>query len=562
MVRLTAGTLTLDGAIVSDGTAPEVLPGFPPPIQEGPGSGGGIYVSVTTLEGTGSIQAAGANGTYVGGGGGRVAVYASDWSQFNLNNIQAVGGTAGNNNPPGGAGTVYLDQIGAPQGTLIVDAYNGGTGSTPLGLPGETIQSFPDLVVIQGKGTLATSSVPLDFQQGLTVQNSASLEDSGTLTVAATLTWTGGNISDPGGLIISPGSEMIFDGPTQPFNGALTDNGVLEVQSGTLQLPQGNLEIDGSGMVITAPSTAITIAGNLVGQTQDAQLFDPQGLVELNGSGTAAAPQLLEVMGADVGAVAAGFNDNFAYGTLALSNNTYVQLVDNANNSSSLGPEALYVNSLIVPSGSTLNLNGLHAYARAAQINGMVAGGAVSVLPSGGGPLQFNQRTPANLAVAGTEDDWTFFGQVGQTLAIAVNTGNQSSVAPLQPSLNYAEVSLIDPNGNIIAESSNTQTGTDVVLQGITLQTTGTFHIHIQAATGHAGNTGYYLVTAWNTDNEMNALEVNQTITSQIETPYSIDTWTFAALANEQVSFVLLNTSGAGVQFDLTGPGGRKSLAA
>ena len=41
-------------------------------------------------------------------------------------------------------------------------------------------------------------------------------------------------------------------------------------------------------------------------------------------------------------------------------------------------PEALYVNTLIVPSGATLNLDGLHLYARTEQVNGtIVQGGAV-----------------------------------------------------------------------------------------------------------------------------------------------------------------------------------------
>ena len=55
------------------------------------GSGGGIYVSVTTLQGSGHITAAGGSGGYGGGGGGRVAVYAADYSQFDLASIRGVG---------------------------------------------------------------------------------------------------------------------------------------------------------------------------------------------------------------------------------------------------------------------------------------------------------------------------------------------------------------------------------------------------------------------------------------------------------------------------------------
>ena len=96
------------------------------------------------------------------------------------------------------------------------------------------------------------------------------------------------------------------------------------------------------------------------------------------GDGTASSPQLLEAMSQDLGNVAAGFNDNFAYGTLELTANTYVELVDNAANSPGDAPEAVYVNTLIVPAGATLNLDGLHLYAQTEQINGtMISGGAV-----------------------------------------------------------------------------------------------------------------------------------------------------------------------------------------
>ena len=51
--------------------------------------------------------------------------------------------------------------------------------------------------------------------------------------------------------------------------------------------------------------------------------------------------QLLEAMSQDLGNIAAGFNDNFAYGTLKLTANTYVELVDKAANSPGSTPEAV-----------------------------------------------------------------------------------------------------------------------------------------------------------------------------------------------------------------------------
>ncbi|MBE0540564.1 MAG: Ig-like domain-containing protein, partial [Verrucomicrobia bacterium] len=108
LVRLMAGTLALDGQLLANGTSTS---------WEG-GSGGGIYVAVNTLVGSGSIQARGGSGSaggfYAPGGGGRVAVYASDLSGFTLTNVSAAGGTGGSGISAAGAGSVHVIQGRAP----------------------------------------------------------------------------------------------------------------------------------------------------------------------------------------------------------------------------------------------------------------------------------------------------------------------------------------------------------------------------------------------------------------------------------------------------------------
>ncbi|MFO0847615.1 MAG: Ig-like domain-containing protein [Gemmataceae bacterium] len=98
VVRVTAGSLALDGGIYANG-----LSG---------GAGGGIFVSVGTLTGAGSIQASGgfAAGRFTGGGaGGRVAVYYRTHAGFGLANV-AAGGAGSPDGPYGGAGTVFILQ--------------------------------------------------------------------------------------------------------------------------------------------------------------------------------------------------------------------------------------------------------------------------------------------------------------------------------------------------------------------------------------------------------------------------------------------------------------------
>ena len=66
LVRLVAEVLRLDGKLWANGGDG----------LRGVGSGGGIYVAVSNLIGSGSIQANGDGSTYGGGGGGRIAVHA------------------------------------------------------------------------------------------------------------------------------------------------------------------------------------------------------------------------------------------------------------------------------------------------------------------------------------------------------------------------------------------------------------------------------------------------------------------------------------------------------
>lgn len=168
LIRLAAGTLALDGQLLAQG-------------QDGAngGSGGGIYVAVTTLQGQGSIQAAGGVGQGGGpfwgggGGGGRVAVYAQGMAGFDASRITAPGGPGGPGGPDrvgGGAGTVYLRNPNEAQGTLIIDGARQGNGYTPLGFPGQTM-TIPDAVVIRGNNTVVTIASSVTIQGATTISN-------------------------------------------------------------------------------------------------------------------------------------------------------------------------------------------------------------------------------------------------------------------------------------------------------------------------------------------------------------------------------------------------------
>ncbi len=106
------------------------------------------------------------------------------------------------------------------------------------------------------------------------------------------------------------------------------------------------------------------VSGNLLGTTQTQANFQMQGTTILEGAGT----DELEAMGNDLGAVASGFVNNFAFGTLEVQNNTTVQLVNLSTNSPGSVAEAVYASNLSVASGSSIVLNGLNLYVPAPAV--------------------------------------------------------------------------------------------------------------------------------------------------------------------------------------------------
>jgi len=533
LVRINVGTLQLDGKVLADGTG-----------TGSGGSGGGILVQAGTLAGSGLIRAAGKDRSYDAGGGGRVAVYAQDFSAFDTTKITAPGGTGA------GAGSVYIRDTDQPQGTLILDAGTGGNGTTPLGLPGQDTFTIPDHVIIRGVNTHVQpehDAQSLQFQGPVIIDQSAALAVQGPNTsFAAPVTVTGsGRLSVTGNLALVS-TVTAIEGGAVSVTGSLTVESALAASVGGTVTVTGTIDLEGMGFLASQPGGIISVGGDLVGATKNGDLFDPQGTVTLAGSGTAVAPQHLEIMSQDLGATPDAFSHNFAYQTLALSSNTYVRLIDNAHNSSGTGSEALYVNALIVPKGSTLDLNGLRIYVRASQIGGTVVGGKFGL----GIPLAGAISSPSQV------DDWTFFGRANQDVTVVVNTGAGSSTPPLQPYLNYAQVQVVDPKGNVLAIASNAQAGTDILLAGVALTTDGVYHVKIQAPPGHPSSTGYYVLSTWDATVHSFTTNLNQVSYGQLASPYNVDQWTFSALANEQVRFDFLNSASSQFRFDLSGPAG------
>ena len=448
-----------------------------------------------------------------------------------------------------------------------------GTGSTTaqggltLGADGNSYPEYLDGSTFTNAGPATWQGLGEFYQENastfvnqagasLDIQNDLSWLSDGTATTfnnAGTLTESAGSGTTTIYAIFNNSGFVDVQNGTLSLQGGGTDSGSVDLQSGTLAIQNGSANPTGSNFIASQPGTTLAISGNLLGNTQNADLFSPQGTVLLDGSGTASSPQQLEVMGQDLGNVAAGFVNNFAYGTVELSNNTQVQLVDQAQNSTGTGPEALYTNNLIVPAGCTLDLNGFDLYAQAVQINGVILNGQVNQVPPGGA-IAINVPTSGSINAVYPTNDWTFFGRANQAVSVVVNLGDPTNPpVPLQPNLGSAQVQILDANGNVLATGTNAQGSSDVNLLGVTLPADGTYQVLVS---GQAGSTGYYSLGVYDATINNHVLSLNQQVNGQLYTAYEIDNWTFSAQANDQVQFNLLNESNAGIQFDLTGPNG------
>ncbi len=431
------------------------------------------------------------------GGGGGPSTSSPGIVNAGSNATVILGGTFSGAFAGSGTGTVDLSNFtGAASGGATLDFTGSGVtlANTSVG------SSLNGPVTNAGTLTFATSNHNVSFSGTLT--NTGSISVTGTANLYAQT--NGSEIVNDGTLTFQSGATMANYNGTGSLNNAggtltcsagtgntatisfpVTNTGTITVNSGTLALSggesgsgtvqinnsatlsdsSGNLEFDGSQYLAMSSSSTLDVAGDLIGSTTNIADFSPAGTVVFDGSGSASTPQTLEAMSQDLGNVSQGYENNFDYGTLSLAHGTYVELVDNAQNVPSAGsqPDAVYCNELIVPSGCTLNLNGLHLYSKGALINGTILNGTVSatgpttsnltVTPS---PTSTPPTLSATISDAGTTNKNIqaaeyFIGTAGSngsgtTLAIS---GSGDSVT-VTGTLTTAQFNALSPGTNTI----------------------------------------------------------------------------------------------------------------
>src|SRR5207248_386674 len=140
------------------------------------------------------------------------------------------------------------------------------------------------------------------------------------------------------------------------------------------------------GALVVAATGTFQSTKNITGNTTSSARTRQGGTYSLTGGSGALPPLLLEAMSQDRGAVTDGYRDNFPLGRLSIGGK--VKLQDLSDNAQGTGAEVMYVDSLVVPSGTTLDLNGLKLYTRISSIQGTITGGTITTL-SDGGPILF-----------------------------------------------------------------------------------------------------------------------------------------------------------------------------
>jgi hypothetical protein len=266
--------------------------------------------------------------------------------------------------PP--SSTTFLFTInGSVANDGAIDLYNscsGGTLTVNGTLTNNSDGTVHTLVGFETTGAGNLLNAVIDNQGTLDVTSSDLAINQGTGTSANTLTNEAKGMIDVG------------TGQTLTIGGAsVIDNGTIEIGgTATVDFSAPTVTIDGKGTLQGQSTSTVDISGSLLGNTTNVAGFSQPGTVLLDGNGTAIAPQRLELMEQDQGDVPAGYANPLAYGTLQLGGGTYVELINQFQNSPSSGSkaEAGYANSLVVPAGSTFDYDGLNFYAHQTTIAG------------------------------------------------------------------------------------------------------------------------------------------------------------------------------------------------
>ncbi|WP_158923581.1 ParB-like protein [Acidisphaera sp. S103] len=182
-----------------------------------------------------------------------------------------------------------------------------------------TTSSFGGNITDTGTGSLATTGTG-------TVALSGSNSIGGNLSVGTgTFSQTGGSLT-VGGNVTNNGT-MAVNGTTASYGGTFTNNGLLTSDPSTQTF--NNLSVTPSGAIQAAVGDLYKVGGNFTNASTANTIWNTTGasLEFINGAGTS---HTMQLAGSDLGATAAGYQSNFAWGSLTIDSGNTLTLTSGA----------------------------------------------------------------------------------------------------------------------------------------------------------------------------------------------------------------------------------------
>jgi len=333
-------------------------------------------------------HAAGGDGTYLLSGTGQVSAYFEAVGEEGTGRFVQSGGT------------------NAVEFVLRLAGWEGSNGTYELTGNGQLSAEF-ELVGSKGVGHFihsgGTNTVLGDLSVGHDTGGDGTYHLGGTAQLSANNEFVG--FAGTGRLVQTGGSNVICDtlhigyqpgshGTYTISGGRLTtsdlsvDYGTLEIADPAAQVTVSNrLSFGAEGNFAAIPGATIHMTGAaLENQSTDPVALAGLGNLTLIFEGGTEHVDPVEVAGRDLGPVLAGFQDNFALGTLQLGGTDVgqIRLADDFDNQPEWdGKEALYVWNLHLGPSSYLDLNGLSLYFVDGAIDprATVVGGTLTPVP-------------------------------------------------------------------------------------------------------------------------------------------------------------------------------------
>ncbi len=270
---------------------------------------------------------------------------------------------------------IDLSRDRSVSGSLILEATANGTVDLPaLVRLQDSIRDTSTSVTVSEGGTIRLGSKGAP----LLIKNATLAKD-----LYSHLLFVG---TAPDGPDFGPG-PLTLQGSGDFYAPPLLSEGGLKLESDADWSFHQDIRLDGGAYLDIAPGATLGLTGSLTGTTVNSTDFRFGGTLRFEGHGTAQSPQWFEASSADHGNLFPTDGENFYIEHLELAPGAYVKLQDLVKNSAGAGRDAIYVGSVTISDGATLDLNGVELHAKNFVVGGTVLGIAPTQIVSAGSTI-------------------------------------------------------------------------------------------------------------------------------------------------------------------------------